>query len=313
MQKILDLFGFLTGGVSDIYVYANSKILYKAHQEVHEAGYVDSDAIASFIHSLLSQSKRDLLNQGIEQDVALEFGGFFFRVHIFLSQGSPALFFRILPKEILPVFDHPHFDFLKPKIAHQKGLFLIAGATGSGKTTLANAILDYFNTHFHKHIVSIEEPVEFKHQNKQSFFTFREVGRDTRSFASGIVSAMRQSPDVIFIGELREPIAMQSALLAALTGHFVLATLHSKDTTGALLRFLSGFEDRKRASNELAESLIGVIAQRRNKDAGAEFEILSTNTAIKNLIKEEKFHQIPSQIAISSNEGMRIFGNGGNG
>lgn len=300
---------FINETISDIYVYADRAFCYKQNGVIFEAHRIDRETIEDFIQDFLSAEAYELFKQGIEQDISLEYKKFFCRVHIFLSQNMPVLFFRILPQSIRPIFDHKIFSGLREEMQNKKGLVLIVGATGSGKTTTAHSILDYFNVNFHKHIVCIEDPIEFRHMQQKSLFTFREVGRDTKSFESGIMSAMRQSPDIIFIGELRGKEAIKMALLASQTGHLVLATMHAKDSVSGLFRLLNNFDDKQNGSYEIAESLIGVIAQQKSEDCIFDFEIMLANPAIKNLIKEEKFNQIPSQIALSQNQGMQNFKN----
>ncbi len=303
MQDLLKIFeDFLNDRVSDIYVHSNQKLLYKNNDALMPHQYIAEKSIEDFLHQYFSPLAKDAIFEGIEQDRGLEYQDYFFRIHAFLSCGKPALIFRVLPKKIHHILEYAEFKQFQ-NIFEKKGLLLLAGATGSGKTSSANAMLDYINVHFSKHIICIEDPIEYRHQNKKSFFTYREVGEDTRSFYHGIMSAMRQNPDVIFVGELRERDAIQSALLAAQTGHLLLATIHGENSTNALLRFLGADENK---IDMLAESLLGVVAQKKQEN-GIIFEILLGDDAVKTLIKEKKFHQLQNQILLSASRGMVSF------
>lgn len=293
----------LKDGVSDIYIHANQNLIYKQKGKFLKGQIITQEVIEHFIQTYFSCSQKEIFYQGREQDISIEYKGYFLRAHIFLSQNNPALILRLLPQKPIDILNYEEFFKFKD-ILKQKGLVLIAGATGSGKTTTANALLHYINTSFYKHIVCIEDPIEFMHKNQKSFFTYREVKKDTESFYSGIVSAMRQDPDVIFVGELREKETILSTLFAAQTGHLVIATIHAKDSVNALMRLLNASGEK---IDEIAESLLGIVTQQKLEDQRIVFEILLANSAIKTLIKEQKMHQIQNQIFLSQSEGMVSF------
>ncbi|WP_104697108.1 MULTISPECIES: type IV pilus twitching motility protein PilT [unclassified Helicobacter] len=294
---------FLKDGVSDIYIHTNQNLIYKLQGKLLEGQFISKETIENFIQTHLSCFQKEAFYQGKEQDLGIKHKQYFIRMHLFLSQNNPALILRLLPQKIIDVLHYQEFLGFK-NLLDQKGLILITGATGSGKTTTANALLHYINTNFSRHIVCVEDPIEFMHNNQKSCFTYREVGKDTESFQSGIISAMRQDPDVIFVGELREKEAILSALLASKTGHLVIATIHGKDSTSALMRFLNTSNEK---SDEIAESLLAIVAQQKLENQKFIFEVLLANHAVKTLIKEQKFHQIQNQIFLSQVDGMVSF------
>ncbi len=300
-MQLLDAFKYLKlDEISDIYITVDGSYFYKCFGEIAFGGYLYQDKaaslilIADFLHQHFNANNMEKLYNGVEQSFSLKFENFFMRVHVFLSEGNPALNFRILPSAIrsVPIFEK--LSSLKNSINCASGLFLIAGATGSGKSTSASHILRYLADLKPCHIVCIEDPIEYRLSHTKSIFSYREVGRDTQSFESGIICALRQDVDVIFVGELREEESIQSALLASQTGHFVLATIHGGDVSSVVLRFLSGFKDMTRASYELAQSLCGILMQYRI-DNKIYYEFTPINAALRNLIREQKFNQLNSQ------------------
>ncbi|MDU7693238.1 MAG: ATPase, T2SS/T4P/T4SS family [Helicobacter sp.] len=294
----------LQNKTSDFYLRKNG-IFYKQNDGLSMlCAPLEIDALIS---DLGYENKLKVLRETkIEQDFSLDFGDVFLRFHLFFTQNELGLNIRVLPQN-LPVLDSRYDYFLNELNVRKSGLFLIAGATGSGKTTTANCILDYINNRLNLHIVCIEDPIEYRQRSKKSLFTYREIGNDTKSFESGIISALRLDPDVIFVGELRDKAAIAQALLAAQTGHLVLATIHGSNAQNTLLRFISSFEDRDLASLELSQSIFGIITQKRNIKNQIVCEMLSATHAMRNLIKERKFSQIQSQISISSEYGMMCF------
>ena len=301
-MQLLDALKHLKlGEISDIYITPEGDYFYKRLGEIIFGGHLCEDRslfaqlIVDFLPQYLDAKKMEAFYLGIEQNFSLRFGDLFIRVHAFLSEGNPALNLRILPSVLRPVPIFEKLPSLKESISHTSGLFLIAGATGCGKSTSASHILRYLADLKPCHIVCIEDPIEYRLSHARSLFSYREVGRDTRSFESGILCALRQDVDVIFVGELRGQESLQSALLASQTGHFVLATIHGGDVSSVVLRFLSGFEDMARASYELAQSLCGVLMQYRMDSGKICYEFTPINAALRNLIREQKFNQINSQ------------------
>lgn len=293
--------------ISDFYVRADEKILCKKNQILQDfSDFANDNEIFDFISQNLSKGAyENLIKYRQEQDFSLAFLTFSCRFHAFFSENKISLNIRVLPK-ILPKLD-ARYDYFVQNFFKNPGLLLISGATGSGKTTTANCLLDTLNAHHRLHIICIEDPIEYRHENRNCFFTYRALGMDTQSFDSGIISAMRQDPDVIFVGELRDSKAIRSALLAAQTGHIVIASIHGSDVVNTIFRFMAAFEDRDLAAFELSQSLFGIINQKRDANKRIICEMMTTTSAVKNLIKERKFHQIAAQIGLSRDFGMLNF------
>lgn len=189
----------------------------------------------------------------------------------------------------------------------QGGLILVAGPTGSGKSTTLAALIDKINRERACHIITLEDPIEYRHRGELALIAQRELGRDTRDFASGLRSALRQDPDVLLIGELREKEAMTITLQAAETGHLCLATVHASSTVEALGRILDALP-KEAAAAQLAAVLVGAVSQRLlpKKEGGraAAFEVLTATPALRNLIRQRQLHQVPGYIETGSRYGM---------
>ncbi|RAX58676.1 hypothetical protein CCZ01_02525 [Helicobacter monodelphidis] len=199
------------------------------------------------------------------------------------------------------------YDILKK----DRGLILVCGATGSGKSSTISAMIDHINQTQQKHIIALEDPTEFIHPQKQSLFSYRCIGKDTASYQTGIKAALREDPDIIHIGEMRDCTTFESAIHAAQTGHLVFSTLHTNSALGAILKIVGSFRGDEQAQirSALADSLLMVIAQTLlPKNGGGRvcaLEILCNTTAISNLIREAKFHQIPAQMSLGMALGMQ--------
>jgi len=239
-----------------------------------------------------------------------------FRVNVFLDRGVPAIACRILPSKI-PTFDEL-FKGINSSIittfqrfcSLPHGIVLVTGATGSGKSTTLASMVDYINSNFKKHIITMEDPIEYTHKHKLSIINQREIGRDLNSFADGLRAALREDPDIILVGEMRDLETIEIALRAAKTGHLVFSTLHTNSTVETIDRIISMFPGEKQnvIRSDLSDSLRGIIAQRliRRKEGGRVpgLEILVSTTPIQNLIRENKVFQIKNVMQTSLKEGM---------
>lgn len=234
-----------------------------------------------------------------------------FRVNIFYQRGALSLAFRVIPRNI-PSFDSLGIpEQLKDIVNKPHGLFLVTGPTGSGKSTSLASMIDYMNNHMNRHIITLEDPIEYLHSHNKSIIEQREVGFDTLSFQSGLRSSLRQDPDVILVGELRDLETISTAITAAETGHLVLGTLHTQDTAGTIDRIIDVFpvHQKNQIRSMLANVLLGVLSQRLFATTTyigrvAATEMLINTPAIKNLIRNEKMHQIPNVLQTSRELGM---------
>jgi twitching motility protein PilT len=234
-----------------------------------------------------------------------------FRANCFFQQGSMSLALRSIPFRI-PSFDELGLPLIIENFANfPQGLILCTGPTGSGKSTTQASVIDYINEHRDCHILTIEDPIEYVHRHKRSAINQREVGIDTDSFDRALRAALREDPDVILVGEMRDPETIQFALTIAETGHLVFATLHTNDAFTALDRIVDVFpaERQQQIRVQLAASIAGVVSQRLvpRVDGGqiAAFEILTATNPVRALIREGKTHQIRNVAATSVREGMQ--------
>lgn len=273
---------------------------------------VDPEQAETLISTTIGPELRAQLHVDKEIDFSFTWGSEArFRGNCFFQQGVPAMALRAIPFYI-PSFEElglpavmSHFGDLP------QGLVLVTGPTGSGKSTTLASLLDYVNRTHELHILTIEDPIEYVHQHQRSAVNQREVGLDTNSFASALRAALREDPDVILVGEMRDLETIQFALTLAETGHLVFATLHTNDAAQAIDRISDVFpaDRQEQIRVQLAASMAGVISQRLIPRTGggqvAAFEILVANNAMRNLVREGKTHQIRNVVATGSKEGMR--------
>lgn len=242
--------------------------------------------------------------------------GLRFRVNSFFQKNNQAAVLRVLPKQIPDIKElfsfFPEMMMTLYRFAQLPyGLVLVTGPTGSGKSTTLAALINYINERYRKHIITLEDPIEYVHYHKNSIINQREVGTDVLSFAEGLKAALREDPDVILVGEMRDPETISTALEAARTGHLVLSTLHTNTAAETIDRIINVFppEQQNNIRTDLAEVLQGVISQQllKRKEGNGRVlaaEILVVNSSIRALIREGKIHQINSAIQTGRDEGM---------
>jgi twitching motility protein PilT len=273
---------------------------------------LSADEVKRMLFSIMSEQQRTDYERDLELDFSISFASDLrFRVNTFNTIYGSAAVFRTIPTKILTLEQLNAPEVLKRLCHLHKGLILVTGPTGSGKSTTLAAMIDYINNNFNKHILTVEDPVEFVHTPKRSLINQREVGGSTRSFAKALKSALREDPDVILVGELRDLETIQLAMTAAETGHLVMGTLHTSSAAKTIDRVIDVFpsDDKEMVRAMLSVSLEGVIAQTLVKRADgkgrlAAHEIMLGTPAIRNLIREAKVPQITSMIQMGSKLGM---------
>ena len=267
-------------------------------------------------YSILTESQKARFEADQELDLSFGVKGLSrFRANIFMQRGAVAGVFRTIPFKILSFQDLGLPAVVGDLARRPRGLLLVTGPTGSGKTTTLSAIIDLINTEKNAHIITIEDPIEFLHPHKNSLINQREVGADTSSFSTALRYILRQDPDVVLIGEIRDLETIEATLRIAETGHMVLATLHTNNAVQTIHRIIDMFpphqQDQVRA--QLSFSLTGILAQQLlPKASGAGramcLEILIPNPAIRSMIREDKIHQVYGQMQMGQTKfGMQTF------
>ncbi|WP_087910130.1 type IV pilus twitching motility protein PilT [Polynucleobacter hirudinilacicola] len=299
--------------LSDLHFHANEPVSIRVDGVIQTFpdDILTQAEMEEFIAQQLTKEQQAVFNEQFDADLAVEAADIRFRVNLFRTSRGLAAVMRKIETQI------PAFDVLGlPPVARdvielENGLILVTGPTGSGKSTTLAAMIDRINRTRHEHIITIEDPIEFIHQNQKSVVSQREVKRDTVSFSSALRASLREDPDVILVGELRDLETIQLALTAAETGHLVFGTLHTSGAPNTINRIIDVFppqqQDQVRA--QLSQSLRLVMTQRlfKKKDApgrvGA-FEVMTCNPAVRNLIRENKVFQIQSVMQTARGEGM---------
>jgi twitching motility protein PilT len=275
------------------------------------AGVLDSDAIASLIHPIMPEKNRAEFRDRHDTDFAYEIPGLArFRANIFMDRKGCGAVFRVIPSNILTAEQLGLSPHILQLCRLNKGLVLVTGPTGSGKSTTLCAMVDYMNRNRHDHIITIEDPIEFVHENKSCLINQREVHTHTHGFKQALRAALREDPDIILVGEMRDLETVAIAIETAETGHLVFGTLHTTTAASTVDRVIDQFPADRQAQIRvmLSESLRGVISQTLCKKVGggraAALEVLIITPAIGNLIRDAKTFQIPSMMQVGKANGM---------
>jgi twitching motility protein PilT len=275
---------------------------------------LNSDQQKALLYEIMSEEQRSVFEDRHDLDFAYEVEALQarFRANIFMGRLGISAVFRIIPSTILTVKQLGLPQSVLDLTEYKKGLVLVTGPTGSGKSTTLAAMVDHINRTRGEHILTVEDPIEFVHQSHKSLINQREVGIHTQSFASALKAALREDPDIILVGEMRDLETIELAITAAETGHLVFGTLHTSSAAKTVDRLVNVFPttQQEQIRTMLAESLRGVVAQQLlrtldNKRCAA-LEILKVNAASANLIREGKTFQLPSVIQTGRKEGMQL-------
>lgn len=271
------------------------------HRQVH-----------SLVYDIMNDHQRKVFEEDLEVDFSFEIPNLArFRVNAFNQSRGVAAAFRTIPSKVLTLDDLGAPAIFQDIAENPRGLVLVTGPTGSGKSTTLAAMIDYINERYNHHIITIEDPIEFVHQSKQCLINQREVFRDTKSFNVALRSALREDPDIILVGEMRDLETIRLALTAAETGHLVFATLHTTSAAKTIDRIIDVFpgEEKAMVRSMLSESMRAVISQTLMKKNGggriAAHEIMIGIPAIRNLIREDKVAQMYSVIQTGMVHGMQ--------
>ena len=306
----------LRGGASDIHLKAGLPPMFRVDGNLvplKDARRLPPEEISRMAFGIMNDYQKEKFKAQNELDLAYGVPGLGrFRVNVFQQRGTIGVVLRVIPFKIATIE-----QLLLPKVlekiaSEQRGLILVTGTTGSGKSTTLAAMVDVINQTWDAHILTVEDPIEFVHPPKRCLVNQREVGPHTGSFSNALKSALREDPDVILVGELRDLETTQLAITAAETGHLVFATLHTSSASKTVDRVIDIFPSGQQAQirTMLSESIEGVVAQtllpsKDGKGRVAACEILVGTPAVRNLIREAKLHQIPSMMQTGQKAGMQ--------
>jgi twitching motility protein PilT len=301
-------------GASDLHLKAGSPPMLRIDGELVPAGYemLSPDVLRRMIESILTEQQKAEFVAEKELDLAYSVPGLSrFRVNVYIQRGTWAAAIRVIPARPFTIDELKLPPILKELAVKPRGLILVTGPTGSGKSTTLAAMINHVNENRRCHIVTIEDPIEFLHKDKLSVISQREVGSDTHSFAAALTRVLRQDPDVILIGEMRDLETISVAITAAETGHLVMATLHTSGAAATVDRIVDVFppHQQQQIRMQLSVSLEGILSQallQKAKGTGRvlAMEILTITPAVRNVIREAKTHQIPNLIQAGSQFGM---------
>ncbi len=314
-MDITELLAFgVKQGASDLHLSAGLPPMIRVDGDVRRFNLpaLDHKQVHSLVYDIMNDKQRKDYEEFLETDFSFEVPGVArFRVNAFNQNRGAGAVFRTIPSKVLTMEQLGMGEVFRKISDVPRGIVLVTGPTGSGKSTTLAAMLDYINTNKHHHILTIEDPIEFVHESKKSLFNQREVHRDTLSFSASLRSALREDPDIILVGEMRDLETIRLALTAAETGHLVFGTLHTTSAAKTIDRIVDVFpaEEKSMVRSMLSESLQAVISQALLKKIGggrvAAHEIMIGTPAIRNLIREAKIAQMYSAIQTGGALGMQ--------
>jgi twitching motility protein PilT len=300
---------------SDLHLTAGSPPMIRHHGRLHALDYprLTPQTTREVVYSILTNDQRQKLETDWQVDLAYSIPGKArFRVNAYFQRAAVSAALRLIPQEMPKLESLGLPPVLEEFTKKPRGFVLVTGPTGSGKSTSLAAMLDLINETRHEHILSIEDPIEFLHKHKKCIVNQRELGADTKGFAQGLKAGLRQDPDVILVGEMRDLETISTALTAAETGHLVFATLHTQDTAQTVDRIVDVFppEQQQQVRVQLSVALQGIVTQQLLPTADGQgrccaAEVLVPTPAVRNLIREGKTHQIYSALQTGGRFGMQ--------
>ena len=303
-------------GASDLHLHVGRPPTLRLHGRLRplETKILEPEDTIGLMKAITPERAQQELQEQGGTDFGFEFGrAGRFRTSVFQQRGNISLSLRLIPSKIFSFDEIGLPTIVRSLCRRPRGMFLVTGPTGSGKTTTLATMIDYINTEFDKHIITIEDPIEYYHSHRKSIVSQREVGVDVPSFAEALRRVLRMDPDVILVGELRDLETIESALRAAETGHLVFGTLHTTTAHRTVTRIVDMFpvDQQEQIRVMLAESLIAVLCQTLVPRADvrgmiAAFEFLYVTNAVSNLVRENKTFRIPSSIQTGKKLGMQL-------
>ena len=314
-MDITELLAFsVKNKASDLHLSAGLPPMIRVDGDVRRVNIppMDHKKVHGLVYDIMNDKQRKDYEEFFETDFSFELPGIArFRVNAFNQNRGASAVFRTIPSQVLTLEELGAPNSFKDMCMHPKGLVLVTGPTGSGKSTTLAAMIDYINDSHYGHILTIEDPIEFVHESKKCLINQREVHRDTLGFSEALRSALREDPDIILVGEMRDLETIRLALSAAETGHLVFGTLHTSSAAKTIDRIVDVFPaaEKDMTRSMLSESLMAVISQTLMKKVGggriAAHEIMVGTPAIRNLIREDKVAQMYSAIQTGLGHGMQ--------
>ncbi len=319
MAKIDSFFNLMfEQNASDLHMSSGNPPILRINGELHRVDFppLESDELKAMLYEITPEYKIKHFEETGDVDFGYEIPNVSrFRANFFNQKYGIAAVFRQIPTKVVTFEDFEKWDAPLPPVLKKfamlkKGLVVVTGPTGSGKSTTLAAMMDYANRNRRDHIITVEDPIEFVHESKNSLINHREVGIHTKSFGAALKGALREDPDIILVGEMRDLETIELALTAASTGHLVFGTLHTQSAAKTVDRIIDVFpgEQQNKIRATLSEALKGVVAQNLfkridKKGRVAALEILVFTTAVANLVREGKTHQIPGMIQVGKKLG----------
>ncbi len=313
-MEIYDLLSFMEEkNASDLHLSPYSAPIVRIDGEIRRMKLKPllPEDVHILVYDIMRDEQRKMYEEELEIDFSCEFPGVGrFRVNVFKGYYGDTAVFRRISEKLFTIEELGLPSIFKELVLRDKGLILVTGPTGSGKSTSLSTLIDYINSNERKHIITVEDPVEFVHSSKKSLVNHREVGTNTHSYANALRSALREDPDVIVVGEMRDLETTSLAITAAETGHLVFGTLHTINSTKTLDRIIDQFPpgQQNQIRIMISESIVGILSQvllpKKGGGRVAAFEVLIGTPAVANLIRENKTYQLPSILQTNAKIGM---------